>query len=73
MTTSTPATTILAVDLGKYKSVACVYQGGPVEARFDSQSSQRQSRGKAPGRKALGADVVRLRRLDRSPTTSTTA
>ena len=39
MTTTFPATanrTILALDLGKYKSVACRYAGDPDDARFQS-------------------------------------
>src|SRR5206468_1468111 len=44
MTTAkaTATRTILALDLGKYKSVACAYQGGPAEARFDSLTTDRQ-------------------------------
>jgi hypothetical protein len=33
---------ILALDLGKYKSVACLYQGDPANARFDSFTTDRQ-------------------------------
>jgi transposase len=43
MTTTTPtvASTILAIDLGKYKSVACLYTGSPDTARFDSFTTDR--------------------------------
>ncbi len=43
MTTTTPtaASTILAIDLGKYKSVACLYSGSPDSARFDSFTTDR--------------------------------
>jgi hypothetical protein len=42
-TTATTATagTILALDLGKYKSVACAYTGSPGTARFESFSTDR--------------------------------
>jgi transposase len=48
MTATTTATattgTILALDLGKFKSVACVYdRANPVEARFDSVTTSRQN------------------------------
>ena len=39
--TATPGL-ILALDLGKYKSVACVYTGDPNNARFDSFTTDRQ-------------------------------
>jgi transposase len=44
MTTTTPATatpTILAIDLGKYKSVACLYAGDPAAATFVSFPTDR--------------------------------
>jgi hypothetical protein len=41
-TTSTSPGLILALDLGKYKSVACLYQGDPNNARFDSLTTDRQ-------------------------------
>jgi transposase len=46
MTTTAPATTnpagtILALDLGKYKSVSCLYAGSPDSARFDSFPTDR--------------------------------
>src|SRR5258708_13234606 len=43
MTTSaaTATGTILALDLGKYKSVACVYPGDPAAARFDTLTTDR--------------------------------
>ncbi len=43
MTTTIPtaASTILAIDLGKYKSVACLYAGSPDSARFDSFTTDR--------------------------------
>jgi hypothetical protein len=33
--------TILALDLGKYKSVACTYAGDPADARFQSLTTDR--------------------------------
>jgi transposase len=44
MTTTTPTApaTILAVDLGKYKSVACLYRGSPDGARFETLTTDRQ-------------------------------
>jgi transposase len=39
--TATTPTTILAIDLGKYKSVACFYTGSPDTARFDSFPTDR--------------------------------
>jgi transposase len=36
-----PAATILALDLGKYKSVACAYAGAPEAARFDTITTSR--------------------------------
>jgi transposase len=42
-TTSATATgTILALDLGKYKSVACAYHGDPAAARFDTLTTDRE-------------------------------
>jgi transposase len=44
MTTTFPATanrTILALDLGKYKSVACAYAGDPDSARFQTLTTDR--------------------------------
>ncbi|HZY87939.1 MAG TPA: hypothetical protein VFE78_24100 [Gemmataceae bacterium] len=44
MTTTTPATAarpILAIDLGKYKSVACLYAGDPAAATFVSFPTDR--------------------------------
>ena len=35
------AGTILALDLGKYKSVACAYSGDPDAARFESLTTDR--------------------------------
>jgi transposase len=52
MTTATPtaptatAGTILAIDLGKYKSVSCLYTGSPDTARFDSFITDRARLGK---------------------------
>jgi len=40
-TTPTTASTILALDLGKYKSVACLYTGSPEGARFESFTTDR--------------------------------
>jgi transposase len=34
-------TTIVALDLGKYKSVACLYDGGPATAGFQSLTTGR--------------------------------
>ena len=51
MSTTTTATTpaastaapglILALDLGKYKTVACAYTGSPDTARFESLTTDR--------------------------------
>jgi len=40
--TKTAPATILAIDLGKYKSVACVYRGSPDEARFETLTTDHQ-------------------------------
>jgi transposase len=40
-TTTTAPATILAIDLGKYKSVACLYRGAPDEARFETLTTDR--------------------------------
>src|SRR5262249_34161977 len=40
--TATTAGPILALDLGKYKSVACAYPGDPADARFESLTTDRQ-------------------------------
>src|SRR5262245_7685029 len=44
MTTATATATraILALDLGKYKSVACLYRGDPAEARFETLTTDRE-------------------------------
>src|SRR5947209_11663484 len=39
--TAAPTTTILALDLGKYKRVSCLYTGSPDSARFDSFTTDR--------------------------------
>ena len=39
--TAAPAGLILALDLGKYKTVACAYQGDPAAARFESLTTDR--------------------------------
>src|SRR5947209_15292282 len=41
MTTTATAGLILALDLGKYKTVACVYPGDPAAARFESLVTDR--------------------------------
>ena len=42
MKTLTASTsTIVALDLGKYKSVACLYDGDPAAARFQSLTTGR--------------------------------
>ena len=41
-TTQTAARTILALDLGKYKSVACAYDPDTAEARFDTLTTSRE-------------------------------
>ena len=42
-TSAAPAAApILALDLGKYKSVACAYAGGPESARFDTLTTSRE-------------------------------
>jgi transposase len=40
-TQSASTTTIVALDLGKYKSVACLYDGDPAAARFQSLTTSR--------------------------------
>jgi transposase len=40
-TAAATAAPILAIDLGKYKSVACLYHGDPATARFESLSTDR--------------------------------
>jgi transposase len=40
-TVAAPAGLILALDLGKYKTVACAYQGSPDTARFESVVTDR--------------------------------
>ena len=39
---TTAARTILALDLGKYKTVACAYPGDPAGARFESLTTDRE-------------------------------
>jgi transposase len=39
---ATPAATILALDLGKYKTVACAYTGSPDTAGFESLTTDRE-------------------------------
>ena len=62
MTTATtaPATagTILALDLGKYKSVACLCPGSPEVARFDSFTTDRTRLAKLLSRCQPGVVVV---------------
>ena len=41
-TTATAAHTILALDLGKYKSVACAYDLATAQARFDTLPTSRE-------------------------------
>ena len=55
---SLPCTAILALDLGKYKSVACHYTGDPDSVRFEStfQVGVTSGRvGRAPARPTLPA------------------
>src|SRR6516225_657350 len=40
-TLTASTTTIVALDLGKYKSVACLYDGDPAAARFQSLTTGR--------------------------------
>jgi len=40
-TLTASTTTIVALDLGKYKSVACLYDGDPAAARFDTLTTGR--------------------------------
>jgi transposase len=40
--TPTPASTILALDLGKFKTVACAYDRATAQARFDTVTTCRQ-------------------------------
>jgi transposase len=42
MNTTTCTATIVAIDLGKYKSVACVYSGDPAAATFTSFPTDRE-------------------------------
>jgi transposase len=42
-TTASTAGPILAIDLGKYKSVACAYAGDPAAERFESLTTDRAS------------------------------
>jgi hypothetical protein len=39
--TANPTAVILAIDLGKYKSVCCLYNGNPDRARFTSFTTDR--------------------------------
>jgi transposase len=51
--TTTPTTapgTILALDLGKYKSVACAYEPATAQARFDTRTTARAERLRLLGR-----------------------
>jgi transposase len=45
-TTANPAGTILAIDLGNYKSVCCLYAGSPDNPRFDSCPTDRAPLGR---------------------------
>jgi len=45
MTTATANRTILALDLGKYKAVACADHPTTGAARFDSRTTGRRRRG----------------------------
>jgi len=40
-TAATAPRTIVALDLGKCKSVACVYTSGPADARFEALTTDR--------------------------------
>ncbi len=60
-TTTTPATaagTILALDLGKYKTVACAYDPGTAQARFDTLTTSRQQLRKLFARERPAAVVI---------------
>jgi hypothetical protein len=43
-TLNASTTAIVALDLGKYKSVACLYDGDPAAARFQSLTTCRAAR-----------------------------
>lgn len=59
-TTSTPtaARTILALDLGKYKSVACAYDLATTQARFDTLTTSREQLRKLFARERPAAVVI---------------
>jgi transposase len=46
VTITTPTGLILAIDLGKYKSAACLYAGDPATARFGTLTTDREHLGK---------------------------
>src|SRR5947209_7196930 len=57
-TTTTGAGTIVAIDLGKYKSVACAYAGDPATAAFTSFSTDRDHLTKLFARHRPAAVVI---------------
>ena len=59
-TTATAATagTILALDLGKYKTVACAYDPGTTQARFDTLTTSREHLRKLFARERPAAVVI---------------
>jgi transposase len=61
MTTTTPATAargILALDLGKYKSVACCYDQATAQARFESLATSRDELARLLGRSEPAVVVI---------------
>lgn len=57
-TTATAARTILALDLGKYKSVACAYDPATTQARFDTLTTSREQLRKLFARERPAAVVI---------------
>ena len=57
-TTATADRTILALDLGKYKSVACVYDPATAQARFDTLTTSREQLRKLFARVRPAAVVI---------------
>jgi transposase len=60
-TTTSPATaarTILALDLGQYKTVACAYDPGTTQARFDTVTTAREPLRKPFARQRPAAVVI---------------
>src|SRR5262245_42755723 len=62
-TTATAARTILALDLGKYKTVACAYDPATTQARFDTLTTSREQLRKLFTRLRPAAVVIEACRL----------